>query len=75
MSNSLPITLTTLVCESRLVITKKGKRDGTTQVAHSVSPFLVAVRLELENTTKQIVNRTKVNGKIFRLKERKINFM
>ena len=34
-----------------MVITKKGNKEGTTQVAHRVRPFLVAVRLDLEKIT------------------------
>ena len=64
-----------MVCESKVGTKKKGKREETTQVAHNFSPFFVATRLELENRTKQIVNSTKIKGKIFRFRERKINFI
>ena len=64
LSNTLPIKLTIFVCESKLVITKKGKRDGTTQVAHKISPFLAATRLVLEKTTRHIVKAIKIKGNI-----------
>ena len=63
------------MCESKFVIIKKGKRAGTTQVAQSFSPFLVAVRFELENTTRHIANNTRIIGKIFRLKDKNKNFI
>ena len=75
LSNNFPISMTILVCKSKLLITKKGKREGTTHVAHKVSPFFVAVRFELENITKQIVNSTKIIGKIFFLKDKNINLI
>ena len=33
--------------------TKNGNKEGTTAVAHKISPFLVAVKLVLENKTNQ----------------------
>ena len=64
----LPIKLTTLVCDSKLVKTKKGKREGTTHVAQIVKPFVAAVKLDLENITKKNAITTNVIGKIFLLK-------
>ena len=40
--------------------TKKGKRDGTTAVAHKINPFLAANKLLLENITKQIANKPNI---------------
>ena len=67
--------MTILVCKSKLLITKKGKREGTTHVAHKTSPFLAAVRFELENKTRPIVNSTRIIGKIFLLKDKNINLI
>ena len=50
------------------MITKKGKSEGTTQVAHRVNPFVAAVRFDLEKTTKQIATTTKKQGRIFLFK-------
>ena len=51
------------------MITKKGKSEGTTQVAHRVNPFVAAVRFDLEKTTKQIATTTKKQGRIFLFKD------
>lgn len=75
LSRSLPVNDTTLVCESRLVITKKGNRDGTTQVAHKANPFEAADRLVLENITRNIAIKTKIKGNIFRFKDNTRNFI
>ncbi len=75
LSNTLPIKLTTFVCESKLVITKKGKRDGTTHVAHRTSPFFTAMRFEFENITRPMVNSTRTMGKMFLLKDKNINLI
>lgn len=75
MSNILPIKPTTFVCESKLVTTKNGKRDGTTHVAHKTRPFFTAIRFEFENMTKPIVNSKRIIGKIFLLKDKNINLI
>ena len=62
--------MTILVCKSKLLITKKGKREGTTHVAHKIKPFVVAVKFDLENKTKQIAIIIKVNGSIFFCKDK-----
>ena len=37
---------------------KKGKSEGTTELAHKVSPFLAAVMLAVENRINPKVNST-----------------
>ena len=54
---------------------KNGKREGTTHVAHKTSPFFAAVRFELENKIRPIVNSTRIIGKIFLLKDKNINLI
>ena len=44
------------VCINNSVATKKGNRDGTTEVAQSDIPDFTAFKLELENIKIQIVN-------------------
>ena len=48
----LPKIFMIFVCISKLVATKKGKRDGTTLLAQSDSPFFTAGRLLLEKINK-----------------------
>ena len=48
----LPKIFMIFVCISKLVATKKGKRDGTTLLAQSDSPFFTAERLLLEKINK-----------------------
>lgn len=48
---------------------KKGKRLGTTLLAHNFNPALAAYKLLLEKITKPIVNKQNINGIIFCLKE------
>lgn len=64
---NLPKILTILVCIKSSVETKKGKREGTTELAHKVSPDLTAGRLDLEKTSKHKVNNRKTKGKKFLL--------
>ena len=49
----------------RLVAIKKGKRLGTTLLAHSFKPDFAAVRLLLEKVTSPITNKTNVAGRIY----------
>ena len=44
------------VCIKSSVATKKGNKEGTTEVAHSEIPFLTADKLELENIRIHNVN-------------------
>ena len=41
---------------------KKGKREGTTVVAQSSSPFLAAIILEVENKIRKIIKLHKIIG-------------
>ena len=52
---------------------KKGRRDGTTLLAHSIRPSFAATKLFFEKTTRQIVKRQKIAGKIFFRIDKKIN--
>ena len=51
--------------DKRLVAIKKGKRLGTTLLAHSFKPDFAAVRLLLEKVTRPITNKTNVAGRIY----------
>lgn len=62
-----PNIFTIFVCIKSSVETKKGKREGTTEVAHKVSPDFTAGRLDLENISKHIVKHKKIIGNIFLL--------
>ena len=53
---SLPRKCGIFVLESNSVATKKGNKDGTTEVPHKINPDFAATRLEEENITKHIVN-------------------
>ena len=53
---NLPKIFGILVLESNSVATKKGKREGTTAVAHSINPCFAASKLEEENSIRQTVN-------------------
>ena len=62
----LPKYETTLVYDNISVATKKGNNDGTTAVAHKISPFLAATRFVLEKSTKHIVKmQSKIVTKFF----------
>ena len=61
---NLPNMWAILVLESNSVAMKNGKREGTTDVAHKIRPDLAAVRLYVENITKEIVKSKKIIGKI-----------
>ena len=61
----LPKMFTIFVCIKSSVETKKGKREGTTDVAHKVSPDFTAGRLDLEKISKHRVKPKKIIGKIF----------
>lgn len=41
------------------VATKKGKRDGTTELAHNVIPDFAAIKLEFENIISEKINNIK----------------
>ena len=47
------------------VATKKGKRAGTTEVAHKISPFLAEAKLVLEKRIKPIQNKQKRRDSAF----------
>ena len=53
------------VCINNSVATKKGNRDGTTEVAQSDIPDFTAFKLELENIKIQIVNSKNMSDNIF----------
>ena len=57
------------------IIIKNGKSDGTTLFAQSNNPFLVAIKFDFENTTKQIANNIKKQGNIFFFSDININFI
>ena len=63
---------TILVCDNSSVAIKKGSKDGTTEFAHNNKPFLVAAKLDLENTTKLIVNKQNRAGIKFFLIDKQI---
>lgn len=62
-----PKMLTIFVCIKSSVDTKNGKSEGTTEVAHKVSPDFTAGRLDLEKISKHIVNPKKISGNTFLL--------
>ena len=43
---------------------ENGNKEGTTELAHKTKPFLAAFKLELEKTTRHIVKKTNIKGKI-----------
>ena len=49
--------------------TKKGNREGTTELAHKLRPDFVAIKLLFENISRQIVNNKNKIGKIFFFKD------
>ena len=49
--------------------TKNGNKEGTTAVAHKISPFLAAVKLVLENQTNPKQNKQKTIANPFLLME------
>ena len=51
-----------LVWASNSVATKKGKSEGTTEVAHRVNPVLAATKLDDENITKLNVKSKNIPG-------------
>lgn len=61
----LPKMFTIFVCIKSSVETKNGNREGTTEVAHKVSPDFTAGRLDLENISKHMVKHKKNSGNIF----------
>ena len=67
MFNNLPKILIILVCISNSVATKKGNKEGTTEVAHNCKPDFIAGRLLPEKINKQAVKAKKINAKKFRL--------
>ena len=46
--------------------TKKGKSDGTTELAQSYNPFFIAGKLLLENISRLVQKARKINSNIFR---------
>ena len=61
----LPKKFTIFVCNNSSVATKKGNKDGTTDVAHSVKPFLTAIRLFFENSKRLNAKIRKIIAKKF----------
>lgn len=59
--------LTKLVFIRSSVATKKGKREGTTELAHKDNPFFMAGRLLVENNSKLAPNAKKSKENIFLL--------
>ena len=53
------------MCNNSSVATKKGNKDGTTDVAHSVKPFLTAIRLFFENSKRLNAKIKKIIAKKF----------
>lgn len=45
-----PRKLTIFVCINNSVATKKGNKEGTTEVAHNVKPVFTAAKLFFENS-------------------------
>ena len=65
--SSLPKNDIIEVCSNSSVATKNGNRDGTTEVAHNVSPVFIAGRLFFENSRRHIANIRKMIAKRFLL--------
>ena len=63
--NILPKMFTMFVCIKSSVETKKGKSEGTTEVAHKVSPDFTAGRFDLEKISKHSVKPKKISGRMF----------
>jgi len=63
--NKRPKKSTTGVWLNKSVAIKKGKSDGTTELAHKLSPFFAAEILEVENKIRPKVNSTNIIDKIF----------
>ena len=63
MENKNTKILIILVCISNSVATKKGNKEGTTQLAQSCNPDFIAGRLLLEKINKQAVKHKKINAK------------
>ena len=61
--NNKPNCITMSVCINNSVATKKGKRDGTTEFAHSDKPDFTADKLLLENINRHKVKLIKIKGK------------
>ena len=75
LSHHLPIWWMILVWDKSSVMTKKGNKEGTTLLAHNNKPFFVAIKLLFEKITKQKAKITSKKGKIFLLKDKKINLI
>lgn len=67
--NNLSKRKTILVCINKLVATKKGNNEGTTVVAHKVSPFLTAIKLVLVNISSKKEKDKKIKVKKFFLEK------
>ena len=63
--NTVPNFETIFVCISNSVATKKGKREGTTELAHKAKPDFIAGKLLLENISRKNVKPKKSNGRKF----------
>ena len=73
--SNFPSKGTTFVHPKSSVAIKNGKREGTTELAQSLSPFLAAIKFEFENNTRKIVNNIKIIGIHHFLNEITKNFM
>ena len=67
MLKNLPKIFTIFVFISNSVATKKGNKEGTTELAQSNNPFLTAGRFVFENNNKQKQNIKKHSAKKFLL--------
>lgn len=61
----LPNMVTIFVCINNSVATKKGKREGTTELAQSCSPDFTAGKLLFEKMSKQKVKDKNNRGRMF----------
>lgn len=63
----MPNLLIMFVCIRSSVATKKGNKEGTTELAHKERPDFIAGKLLLEKIKRQKVNSKKIIGSKFRL--------
>lgn len=73
---NLPKMYGILVLDKTSVTIKNGRREGTTELAHNLSPDFAACIFELENKIKQMRNIRKIsdNTFLFILKTKNLNF-
>lgn len=63
----MPNLLIMFVCIRSSVATKKGNKEGTTELDHKERPDFIAGKLLLEKIKRQKVNSKKIIGSKFRL--------